>query len=702
MISKYLPKYIFLALISLLITIIWISPTVAQFDLLASSEISPSLETAWWEPHKARVCGNFWCSNISLIGSDPLKPFHSDIVIAAKNNLEQEQSLVIARLESRAKLVESTIDSIFDNITTLKTEKIVNLQQRIKLQNDNLVDDTLEITEEIKTPEIKNQELENKQNYNWLYWLPITAKTIHPLTPQFEIGILNKGTVIYIPDQPQLNLRNQTIITITEDDATYNGQYIEDLAKKWQKLIYDNFSNALWGFEFNRRYPYLRPLISAIVLLIATIPILAIFWLLQLLKKINFYLKIQLQELQKEITENAETNSLSENAPLNSELNDQSNNSSDETIAEVSIPKPKITPEPSSFKAKMMRILVFFWELPTRIRKTVKSWEENFEDLSLQKQNSLKQIQNLVQLLSILLFWIRFFIVFFSIATISSIYPISRRYEAFFFSQGILIPLIWMLVGLGINIAALIIDYNLNEWAKEAQANNPSSQRPILRVNTYSSALKGASIFLFSLVGIYLTVSLIGIDPQVFTQAGFVALAIGFLSRNVLEDMLNGALILWSDRYAIGDIINVGDLGGYVENMNLYITQLRGAEGRLITIPNSQIGIVQNLTKDWSRFDFEIKIALDADVQKALQLIEQVGIELQEDPEWQEKIIEPPIILGVDQISYEGVTIKMWLKTQPIQQWSVGREFRLRLIAAFEQAGIKIAAPQKEIWQYHS
>ena len=83
--------------------------------------------------------------------------------------------------------------------------------------------------------------------------------------------------------------------------------------------------------------------------------------------------------------------------------------------------------------------------------------------------------------------------------------------------------------------------------------------------------------------------------------------------------MLNGILILWTDRYAIGDFIQVGNISGFVENMNIYITQIRGSGGRLVTIPHGQIFIIENLTKDWSRFEFKIEMAYDADVRKALK-----------------------------------------------------------------------------------
>ncbi|MGK7956734.1 MAG: mechanosensitive ion channel family protein, partial [Crocosphaera sp.] len=175
------------------------------------------------------------------------------------------------------------------------------------------------------------------------------------------------------------------------------------------------------------------------------------------------------------------------------------------------------------------------------------------------------------------------------------------------------------------------------------------------------------------------------------------AFVFAFLSRNVVEDMLNGILILWTDRYAIGDVIQIGNICGFVENMNIYMTQIRGGEGRLVTIPNGKISIVENLTKDWSRVEFKIEIAYDADIRNALTVINQVSEEMQNDPIWKDKIIEPAAILGVDNVSHHGILIQVWIKTQAMQQWAVGREYRLRVKEAFEAAGIKLGIPHQEV-----
>ncbi len=165
--------------------------------------------------------------------------------------------------------------------------------------------------------------------------------------------------------------------------------------------------------------------------------------------------------------------------------------------------------------------------------------------------------------------------------------------------------------------------------------------------------------------------------------------------------MLNGLLILSTDRYAIGDVIEVDGRGGLVEDMNLYATSLRNLDGQLIVIPNGQISTVINSSKDWARVNFTVKVAWNADLQKTLEIIQQVMEKLQSDPELQEKILEPGEILGIDEVSHEGILIRLLFKTKPLQQWFVGRQFRIQLKQAFDAAGISLGVPQREIWHHH-
>ncbi|OYD96994.1 mechanosensitive ion channel protein MscS [Nostoc sp. 'Peltigera membranacea cyanobiont' 213] len=226
-----------------------------------------------------------------------------------------------------------------------------------------------------------------------------------------------------------------------------------------------------------------------------------------------------------------------------------------------------------------------------------------------------------------------------------------------------------------------------------------SSARLQLRVSTFSGVTKSITTAIWIGVGFLLALVSLGIDiVPLLAGASLVGVALSLASQNLIKDAINGFLIILEDQYALGDVINVGDVGGLVENLNLRMTQVRDSEGRLITIPNGEIKVVANLSSRWSRADLTVPIAYQANTEEALKLIETVAFEMNQEMQWQRQILEPPQVLGIDQFGDRGLIIRVWIKTQPLKQWDVAREFRRRLKVALDEAGISISVPQQAIW----
>ncbi|ACC79781.1 mechanosensitive ion channel family protein [Nostoc punctiforme] len=248
-------------------------------------------------------------------------------------------------------------------------------------------------------------------------------------------------------------------------------------------------------------------------------------------------------------------------------------------------------------------------------------------------------------------------------------------------------------------IYALIDRFTTTLISSGALLTPESSERLQLRVSTFSGVTKSIATGLCVGVGFLLALVSLGIDiVPLLAGASLVGVAVSLASQNLIKDAINGFLIILEDQYALGDVINVGDVGGLVENLNLRMTQLRDSEGRLITIPNSEIKVVANLSSRWSRADLTIPIAYQADTEHALKLIETVAFEMNQEMQWQRQILEPPQVLGIDQFGDRGLIIRVWFKTQPLKQWDVAREFRRRLKVALDKAGISISVPQQAIW----
>uniref|UniRef100_A0ACD5GRU8 Mechanosensitive ion channel family protein n=1 Tax=Desertifilum tharense IPPAS B-1220 TaxID=1781255 RepID=A0ACD5GRU8_9CYAN len=163
-----------------------------------------------------------------------------------------------------------------------------------------------------------------------------------------------------------------------------------------------------------------------------------------------------------------------------------------------------------------------------------------------------------------------------------------------------------------------------------------------LRFSTFSQVFKGITAVTLGGVGILSILSVVGVNiGPLLAGVGILGLGISFAAQSLIKDTINGFFILLEDQYAVGDVIAVGTVSGLVENMNLRITQLRNAEGRLITVPNSEIAIVENLSKDWSRVDVAIDVSYGSDVDRALSIIDEVAQKMSKEPVWREKIIDP-------------------------------------------------------------
>ena len=294
---------------------------------------------------------------------------------------------------------------------------------------------------------------------------------------------------------------------------------------------------------------------------------------------------------------------------------------------------------------------------------------------------------------------------------ILGLFPQTRRLQVFLFA-GIRVPLQLVGVGLGIYLAirlsTVLIDRFLSpledgEFLSPETAQKlltpESVQRLTLRISTLSLVLKNIAAILLTIVGFMVALSVVGVPlGPLVAGAGIIGVAISFAAQSVLKDSINGFLIFLEDQYGVGDWITLGELSGSVESMGLRITQLRNAEGALITIPNGDIRAVKNLSKNWSRADIHVPIAYRTNLMKAMQLMDTIAEEMTQEPEWKDIILEPPQLMGADDFGDRGVIVRLWIKTLPLEQWKVAREYRRRLKLAFDQAEIPLPLPQQVLW----
>lgn len=190
----------------------------------------------------------------------------------------------------------------------------------------------------------------------------------------------------------------------------------------------------------------------------------------------------------------------------------------------------------------------------------------------------------------------------------------------------------------------------------------------------------------------------IGIDiAPMLAGVGIAGIAIGFGAQSLVRDIVAGLFILIENQFDVGDVISTAGVAGKVERITLRATTLRDAEGKVHIIPNGKMDVVTNMTRTFSKFVIDVGVAYEEDVDEVMAVLKEVGDRMNSDSEIGHKIIGPFEVLGVQDFADSAVVIRAQFTTKPIEQWSIGREYRRRLKKAFDERGISIPFPQRTL-----
>jgi small conductance mechanosensitive channel len=176
----------------------------------------------------------------------------------------------------------------------------------------------------------------------------------------------------------------------------------------------------------------------------------------------------------------------------------------------------------------------------------------------------------------------------------------------------------------------------------------------------------------------------------ILASAGIAGLAIGFGAQSLVKDVISGFFILFEDQYGVGDVVKVGEQSGVVERMTLRATVLRNLEGQVHVIPNGNIQTVTVMTKEWARAVVDVTVAMKEDLSNVFQVLNRINMRLAQD--LSHEILEKPTLLGVEKLDDSGVTIRVIVKTPPLKQADVAREWKRRIKDEFDLAGIEFAS----------
>jgi small conductance mechanosensitive channel len=219
------------------------------------------------------------------------------------------------------------------------------------------------------------------------------------------------------------------------------------------------------------------------------------------------------------------------------------------------------------------------------------------------------------------------------------------------------------------------------------------------RVTTLVGMLRTVAIVGLWAVVVIITLEQIGLNiTPILAGAGILGLAVGFGAQNLVRDLISGFFMVMEDQVRVGDVAIVNGTGGLVEAITFRTIVLRDLSGVVHIFPNGTINTLSNMTKVWSGYVMDVGVAYKEDTDHVVEVMRRVGDELRQDPDLGPKILEPIEVFGVDDFADSAVVIKARLKTHPIQQWGVGREYRRRLKKAFDAEGIEIPFPHLSMY----
>jgi small-conductance mechanosensitive channel len=268
------------------------------------------------------------------------------------------------------------------------------------------------------------------------------------------------------------------------------------------------------------------------------------------------------------------------------------------------------------------------------------------------------------------------------------------------FSQAALkIILIFVVAYIAVRIVKVVLTRlsDLLIRAREHEEESPGAVKK--RVDTLTNVLRTIAVGIIWSVAVVMALGQMGLAiGPILAGAGIVGVAVGFGAQNLVRDVIGGFFMILENQVRVGDVAVVNGTGGLVEAVTFRTIILRDLSANVHVIPNGSITTLSNLTKGWSAYVMDIGVAYKEDTDRVVEIMRKVDEELRADPEYGPFMLEPIEVMGVDNFADSAVIIKARLKTQPVRQWAVGREYRRRLKKAFDAAGIEIPFPHRTLY----
>jgi small-conductance mechanosensitive channel len=218
------------------------------------------------------------------------------------------------------------------------------------------------------------------------------------------------------------------------------------------------------------------------------------------------------------------------------------------------------------------------------------------------------------------------------------------------------------------------------------------------RVNTIARLAVRIGLVIIVTIAALMALDEFGVEiGPAIAGLGVVGIAVGFGAQTLIRDWLAGIFIVLENQYSEGDVVRIAGVEGVVEAFSLRRTTLRDLDGTVHTVPNGQITVASNLTRLWARVNLDVSVAYDTDIDRATEIINDVGRELLADADWAPRLLEAPGVVRVSAVSDSSVALKVLGQVRAAEQWAVAGELRKRILAAFSREGLAVPFPHQVI-----
>jgi small conductance mechanosensitive channel len=215
--------------------------------------------------------------------------------------------------------------------------------------------------------------------------------------------------------------------------------------------------------------------------------------------------------------------------------------------------------------------------------------------------------------------------------------------------------------------------------------------RRVQRAQTMGSLLKSIVTGVIVAVVVTMVLAEVGVNvAPIIASAGIIGIALGFGAQSLVSDFLSGIFMIFEDQYGVGDVVDLGEASGTVEAVSLRVTRVRDVNGTVWYVRNGEILRVGNMSQNWARSVIDVAVAWKEDLVKVRGVLKEIAHDLWEDEDFKGLIIEEPEVWGVETMTPDAVTVRVTLKTAPMEQWGVARAMRERIKARFDYEGIEI------------